>query len=432
MTPLAQTLRARLHLPGGALLSGSALLFLSMTFVNAGNYLVNLIMGRWLGPAAFAELSLIVTLMLMVTLITATLQTVGARFAAVYAAEQNVPRLLALRRWLGRRAWVGGLALGALLALGAPWLAAFFHTASIWPFVLLAAGLPLYVAQGVDRGALQGQTRFALLSLSYQAEMWVRLLASVAFVALGWSVNGAVGALFLSFAAAWLVGAVVYNGRAVSADAALSREERAGVVRYAVPVGAALVGQILINNSDILIVKHFFAAEAAGHYAALALIGRIVFFATWSVVTTLFPIVAQRHRRGEPHRHLLGLGLGMVALLSAGIIGATIAVPELLVQILFGAAYLPIAPLLWLYAIATALYALANVIITYHLSLGHSGGSLLGISAGILQVGGLWLFHETLEQVVLLQIGLMALLLVALLVWDGGHWLASRRARSHA
>jgi hypothetical protein len=122
----------------------------------------------------------------------------------------------------------------------------------------------------------------------------------------------------------------------------------------------------------------------------------------------------------------------MVALLSVGIIGATIAVPELLVQILFGAAYLPIAPLLWLYAIATALYALANVIITYHLSLGHSGGSLLGISAGIVQVGGLWLFHETLEQVVLLQIGLMALLLVALLVWDGGHWLASRRARTHA
>jgi O-antigen/teichoic acid export membrane protein len=427
MATLQPTLRARLV--GSSLLSGSALLFLSMTFVNAGNYLVNLVMGRWLGPAAFAELSLIVTLMLMVTLITVTLQTVGARFTAIHAARSSTPHLLALRRWLARWTWAGGLIVSALLALTSPWLASFFHTSSVWPFVLLAAGLPLYFVQGVDRGALQGQTRFGILSLSYQAEMWTRLLASLVFVALGWSVNGAVGGLTLSFVAAWLVGFVVYDWRTRTPDIAISRTEQLDVLRYGAPVSAALVGQILINNSDILIVKHFFVAEQAGLYAALALIGRIVFFATWSVVTTLFPIVAQKHQRGEPHRHLLGVGVGLVGLLSAGIIAATLALPELIVQSLFGAAYLPIAPLLWLYAVATALYALANVIITYHLSLGHSGGSVLAITAGVAQVVGLWFFHATLTQVVLFQIGLMTALLAALLLWDGWHWLAERRSQ---
>jgi O-antigen/teichoic acid export membrane protein len=424
MAPLRHALRARLV--GSSLLSGSALLFLSMTFVNAGNYLFNLIMGRWLGPAAFAELSLIVTLMLMITLITVTLQTVGARFAAIHTADNDTARLLALRRWMSRRAWLVGLALGLLLALSSPWLADFFHTTSVWPFVLLAVGIPLYFAQGVDRGALQGQTRFGVLSLSYQAEMWVRLLVSIAFVALGWSVNGAVGGLTLSFVAAWLVGVVVYDLRPAKHTSALSPDEQQRVLHYAAPVSAALVGQILINNSDILMVKHFFVAEEAGLYAALALIGRIVFFATWSVVTTLFPIVAQKHQRGEPHRHLLGIGLGMVALLSVGIVGATLLMPELLVQMLFGPAYLSIAPLLWLYAVATALYALANVIITYHLSLGHSGGSMLAVTAGVVQVVGLWIFHSTLTQVVVFQIGLMATLLAVLLLWDGWHWLAQR------
>ncbi len=46
---------------GGALLSGSLIMLISTTIVNAGNYLYNLILGRWLGPADFSDLSLIVT-----------------------------------------------------------------------------------------------------------------------------------------------------------------------------------------------------------------------------------------------------------------------------------------------------------------------------------------------------------------------------------
>ena len=61
------------------LASASALLMLSMTVVNAGNYIYNLIMGRWLGPSLFADLSLIVTLLLVVTFLTAPIQMTSAR-----------------------------------------------------------------------------------------------------------------------------------------------------------------------------------------------------------------------------------------------------------------------------------------------------------------------------------------------------------------
>ena len=106
----------------------------------------------------------------------------------------------------------------------------------------------------------------------------------------------------------------------------------------------------------------------------LALIGRIVFFATWSVVTVLFPIVAQKHKKGEPHRHLLYLSLGLVMAVSGAIFAATLVIPELIVSVLFGQAYMSVAPLLWRYALATAVYALANVVITYRLSIGNEIG----------------------------------------------------------
>lgn len=419
---LPQPLRLlRERLPAG--LTGGALLLVSTTVVNAGNYAYNLILGRWLGPEAFADASLIVTLFLVITFVTVALQTTTAKFAAVYSAAGRPEASAGLQRWLARGAWLGGLGALLVFAAGAPLWQAFFHTGSAWPFVIFALGVPFYFALGVERGMLQGQTRFGVLSLSYQAEMWARLLLGVGLVAMGWSVLGAVGGLTLSLAVAWLVsrGSVgtPAQGRPLAAD------ERATIVRFAGPVVAALVGQILINNSDVLIVKHFFSAGEAGLYAALALIGRIVFFATWSVVTVLFPIVAQRHQRGEAHRHLLYAGLGIVLAISAPIVVGTLLFPEAIVGLLFGAQYLAVAPQLGGYALATTLYALANVVISYRLSLDDGAGSLLALAAGLAQVLALWLLHRDLGQVVLVQVAVMGGLFLALVAWDA--WLLLRR-----
>jgi O-antigen/teichoic acid export membrane protein len=399
----------------GNLFTSGALLFVSTTVVNLGNYLFNLLMGRWLGPAAFADLSLMVTLMLVLTLVTATLQTVVAKFSAGFTADGAVDRQVGLRRWGARWSWGVGLVLASVICMAAVPLQHFFNTASPWPFVLLGIGIPIYFVQGVDRGLLQGQMRFGLLALSYQAEMWVRLLVGVALVGLGLSVNGAVGALTLSFVATWLVARLVKRG--LPSIGNLDTADRHAALSFALPVTLALVGQILINNSDVLIVKRFFEAETAGHYAALALIGRIVFFATWSVVMVLLPAVAQRHQRGEPHAHLLWLARGGVLFVSGTVIAFSRIMPEAIVGLLFGADYLIIAPLLWLYAVATALYALVNVIITYQLSTGDGSGSYFAVAGGILQVVVLWTNHGSLHQIVTLQIFLMAGLLMALLAW---------------
>jgi O-antigen/teichoic acid export membrane protein len=403
----------------GGLLGAGAILFISMTIVNGGNYAFNLILGRWLGPTAFSDLSLIVTIVLMSGFITAAFQLTSAKFAAVYSAEKDEERLAASRRWLQRGALVCGGVILLVFAAGAQFWQDFFHTESAIPFVILGIALPIYLVQGVDRGALQGQLGFRRLAGSYQAEMWTRLLASLVLVGLGLSVNGAVLAIGLSFAATWFIARRV--GSWAKKAGKLSGKEKKVVASFAGPVILVFAGQILISNSDIIIVKRFFSPEAAGQYAAVALIGRIVFFATWSMVTALFPIVAQKQQRGESHRHLLGISLGVVAIVSAAIIVFTIIAPELIINTLFGQAYVSVAPMLWLYALATALYALANVIVNYRLSAGSGKGTWFALGAGIAQVALLLIFHESMKQVIVFQIVLMASFLVVMLIWD--QWL---------
>ena len=92
-------------------------------------------------------------------------------------------------------------------------------------------------------------------------------------------------------------------------------------------------------------------------------------------------------------------------LVSCCIVFVSFMMPEFIVNIFFGKQYLSIAGLLGLYALATAFYALANVIVTYHLSLGNGKGNYIVLAAGIAQVVGLLAWHTTLASVVLVQVG---------------------------
>lgn len=401
------------------LASASALLMLSMTVVNAGNYIYNLIMGRWLGPSLFADLSLIVTLLLVVTFLTAPVQMTAARYSAIHTADGDTKTLASIRRFLWFSALGIGLTLMAFFAALSPILQNFFHTQSFFPFIIFGVAIPFGMLQAVERGMLQGRTNFKILAISYQVEMWSRLLVSILLVSLGLSVNGAVIGISLSFVFTWLVARSAVKG--LDSKEYISKDQRSALMLFAMPVLVSQLGQILINNSDVILVKRYFETSEAGKYAALALIGRIVFFATWSIVTTMFPIVAQKQKLGEAHGHLLWISLGIVAGVSAPIVLLTLLAPQWVVTVLFGEKYLSVSNLLWLYALATSLYAMANVVINYRLSLGMGRETGFAIAAGIAQVLGILFFHDSLVQVVYVQVTVMAVLFISLLWWNFGY-----------
>ena len=225
------------------MLSGSALFFLSATIVNIGNYLFNLLLGRWLGPVAFADLSLIITLFLMLSFLTAGLQTPAARFAAIFAADKDASTTAAMRRGLQRAALVIGGVISVTFVAGAPVWKDFFSTASLWPFVIFGLFVPFYLLQGIDRGVLQGRLHFRWLALTYQSEMWSRLILGLLFVAIGWSVNGAVFGLGLSFIVTWLVASRVR--RDLPPGATMQKDTHQQLLSYVGPVMIAQAGQIL-------------------------------------------------------------------------------------------------------------------------------------------------------------------------------------------
>ena len=392
---------------------------ISAMIVNLGNYLYNLIVGRMLGPSGFADASLLVTMLLVLSFLAMTFQLTAAKFSAEMDGEES-QLLVSL---MSRYGLVVGAVISLCMVLFSNQLQLFFQSQSAWMYIIFALCVPLYFLMSVGRGHVQGIRNFRLLSISYQVEMLIRLCGTIALLRL-LDVDPAIS-ISLGILASVALGYLPIRNKRVKPISSAGRITKTLLV-FATYTLVYELSQVLINNTDILLVKHYFAAEEAGLYAALAMIGRVVFFIAWMFAMILLPHVVAAEKAGKDSRSLLWKYVGYTAILGAIITGVSYILPELIVHILFGTAYVEIASLLWLYALATSLFAVANMFAYYFLSRSVYGPIYLTFIVGLLQILGLVAFHDTLLQVVLLQLVLMGILLIA----QVGHYVHFSRIES--
>jgi hypothetical protein len=180
-------------------------------------------------------------------------------------------------------------------------------------------------------------------------------------------------------------------------------------------------GQTIINNFDIVLVKHFFPPVEAGVYAAVALVGRLVNMCAWSVVNTMFPVSARAGNEEHEGSQVLFTSLLMVFLILSCLIFGLWMIPSFLWKTLFGAQfemgnYGMLASLLILYAITAGIYSLSSVIITYEMSRKIANTSFMQLAFSGALALGVYLLHNTLREVIIVQLVLMLILLVVLMI----------------
>ncbi len=386
---------------------------LSVLVVNAGNYAYNLILGRLLGPERYADAALLITLLLVLSFVAMTLQLTVAKFRAE-STETQVRQIVS---YFKQRAVILGSVIGGVLVMMSWWMADLLNVSSPSMFQVFGLCVPLYFVMSVHRGVHQGGSQFVKLSWSYQLEMWTKLVTTLILLTL---LPQAVGfCIALGIVLSVTVGIWPSAGRhSFFKTATLPSQLEQTILRFAVFTCCYELSQILINNSDILLVKHYFDAEQAGLYSALAMIGRVVYFLAWMFVMLLLPKVIRLEKSGEDSRPLLMKYVSYTALMSGAIVGVSYLIPEVVILSLFGSAYLEIADLLWLYALATSAFAIANIYVYYALSLSRYIPIFITVTLGVVQVALVVMYHESLYQVVLQQVLAMgALLLIQVLYY---------------
>jgi len=384
-------------------LSGSIIMLLSTCLVSVVNFAFNVSMARLLGPAKFGHVTAAVTILMLASAITLAFQMVCAKFVA---RNDSLGQKVSVFHSLRGKAWAISLAVGVALFITQKPVAAYLHIPDHWVLAVLAIGIGVYVPLGVRRGAMQGTCLFGKLSANFIFEALVKLVIAVVLVTIGYGVLGAVGAISGSILGAYMfprLGAEFHTRPQTALQPASFREGMQATVFF--------VGQVIINNIDILLVKHYFAPEPAGLYAAVALVGRVLYLASWSVVSAMFPISAAAKSREEDANVLVVPLLLVLAISIVFVIGASF-FPAQIINTIFGGGFSESGSLLTLYAAATGLYALSVVLMTYEMSRRIANTGWLQLMFSGILVLAIAIFHHTLREVIVVQIVLMATMLL--------------------
>jgi len=389
-------------------LSPEQLFMLSVLIVNGGNYLYNLILGRILGPEQFSDAAVLITFLLVISFAAMTFQLVTAKFSVVFENES-------FQKFISNNykyATAVGLVLGVLIVAFSKQLQQVFNTSSSTMFIIFGLGVPLYFLMSVNRGVFQGKQEFKLLSITYQAEMLSRLIITLGLIFLFNIQSSVVIAIGILVSLGFGLVPFKYDNIRLRFGGRIEAAKAKQVRNFFIITAFYELTQIIINNSDILLVKHYFESYEAGLYASLALIGRIVYFIAWMFVMLLLPTVVQLNKEGKKTAPILFKYISYIAVIALFIVFGCWLFPETAITLLFGDSYLAMAPLLWQYALATGLFAISNIFAYYYLSLDRYIPVVISGLFGVLQMSLVIFFHNNLEQVVHMQIVAMLLLLV--------------------
>lgn len=163
-------------------------------------------------------------------------------------------------------------------------------------------------------------------------------------------------------------------------------------------------------------VSHFMS-DRAGVYASVATLGRIVYFATFSITGVMFPNVSAQFARGESTVHTLRFSALAMTGIAAAIVAGFVDLPKpglAAVRFRLQSRYPPV------FGLSMGLLSISNLLVNHLLALGNRSFAIVLIAAGALEVALISSFRGAIWQVVWSVLAVLALTaagLAAIYAW---------------
>lgn len=398
------------------LITGSSVIFFGSLFTNPLNFLFNLFMIRNLAVADYGTFASLTSLIMLTTILSGALLPTIVKFAASYFAKGELDMVRGLFFKVSKLTIPLGLVSLLIFIIFNQQISQFFHIEDTL-LVLLAGVIVAFSFIGVpNQPILQAKLSFRFIAFIGVFGTLFKLFSGVILVYLGFSIWGALWAVFLSFLIPYFLSfaQLTFLFKRVIHTPHVSIKK---LISYGMPSTIAFLALTSFISTDIILVKHFFNNTDAGLYAGVSLIGRIVFFLTAPVGTVMFPLIVQKHTRKENFHTDFRIAMLLVIVPSCFVIAAYYFVPDFILTFSTKKEFTSVSSLLWLFGIFSTIYGLLTIITNLYLSIEKTKIFIpLAISA-ILQIVLLWFFHKTFLQVLMISITITGLLLFGLLLY---------------
>jgi O-antigen/teichoic acid export membrane protein len=391
--------------PGGfrALLRSGAALAVAMAVMNVATYGYTVLVAHLVGPSDFGAFSAIMGVLLVVNVLSLGLQATGAR--RISASPESV---LAVERVVLGVSYRSALILALVLLALAPVMNAVLRLESLPTAALVALTAAPLTIMGGQAGVLQGERRWAPLSLVYLAQGVGRVAAGVGFL-LVWRTEFA--AVLGVAIGAWLPVVIGYVAlRRPRATATATQVSSGELIREVAGSSQALLAFFALSNADILLARAVLDDHTAGLYAGGLILVKAILFLPQFVAVIAFPSMATRGADSSTlvKALVVALALGLCGM------GGTLLLPDLALVFVGGEDFEEVKDLLWLFALVGTLLSMVQLLL-YSALARQQWRAILAIWATLVALLCSAPFVHSVEALVSLVLGLDAALFTVLI-----------------
>jgi O-antigen/teichoic acid export membrane protein len=409
--------KIRTLLLGSLLVKGSLAVLAGSSVANIGVYLYHLLMGRLLGPVDYGVLESLISISYLLGIPIGVLGIIIVKYVSQEIAHKERTAAFVDTASQKTALW-GGLGLGVFL-LAFPWLRSLVKVDSFALFLGVGIASYLSIFLTISSSSLQGIMEFAKLSFFNIFGSWSKLLIALILAALGFRVGGAIAAIALATLLTVVLGykLLLYH-LPLNFFGKINRNvsfEKIGT--YSLAVFLSNLALTSLYTMDIVLARHFLTPLEAGGYAALSVLGKIIFFAASPIMMVMFPVVSARQANGENYRKVVVLSLLLVLSVSLGVSSLYFLLPQLMVGLLYGQDYLSFSSSLGSFAIFISLYSLCSLLLNFFLSVSKVKIVALPVILAGLQVILINFYHEGISQILAMNILVTIILLLGLLLY---------------
>lgn len=380
-----------------ALLGAGIIFFLFSIFTAGFNYLYHLFMGRMLGPEDYGILGSLFAIIYIASFSTQTFNLVIAKQVAEFEGKNQKGKIKNLfYAGFKKTVFFGFIGLGIYLLL-TPFIADFMKIQS-YSEIIIVGITSFFLFLGVlFTGILNGLQKFFWQNNSSFVSIALKFLLAVLFVFIGFKINGALAAILLGTVAGIIIAYIPIKSYFKNIEKQPIEGKK--IYLYAVPVFFASMFFIFLITFDQILVKHYFSSSDAGIYAAAGMIGKMIWFGSSFLISPLFPKLVSLKSKGKDTSKLLSKAIFYTtALVILGCLVFYIA-PTFIVTMLYGQAYVQSIPLILMFGISLGIYSIIQIFMTYNLAIEKYSFIYMFAVAAILEVLGIYMFHNTLVEI---------------------------------
>lgn len=400
------------------LISGSFYIFIGSVLVNFLAFLLNLFLARNLSYADYGIFASLLSIITLASMPAGSINTVIVRFSTDYHSKNQLDMLQSFYRKAAKFIFPFSFAALLLFIIFSPLLTSFLHLNNVMYIVVVGLCVFTVYIQVLNGGFLQGLMRFRFLSVSGVISGIIRLIVGIILVSLGFKAFSGLWAIFFMSLGAFLIGFIPLRFILLKKTENNVHVSTREIIKYALPTLISIFSMTSLITTDIILVKHFFNPQAAGFYAGLSLVGRIIFYFTSPITMVMFPLLIKRYNLGRNFNRLFYFAVLLILTPSVAITVFYFLFPSFVVNLfLAGRDYLLVTRYVGLFGINLVIFGLINIFVNFFLSLNKTKIAPLVAIAALSQILLISVFHSSFYQVIGVSLLVFLVLLAALVIY---------------